>query len=412
MAYGELIKDFSRIREYMRDFYVYGFKSRSDYDSKSARSYDNERRRMDSWLGDYMRFRQDSNGKCVFMSVDSRTIEHNPLYEAFKAKSFTDNDIVFHFCVLDLLSDGYELTSSEIVEAIENRYLYIAPDYPLRDESTIRKKLLEYVNDGLLQSKKKRNTTVYFRRDNSFDRDSWRNCIAFFSECSPIGVIGSYMQSPDGKTPFRFKHHYILNALDSEILFRLMLAIKEKRRVTIDIWSRKNKEVLTHDVCPSQFYVSTQSGRQYVFVTQSDSVHPLFYRLDLIRNVEIGAEEPAFDELRGMCTEYGKHIWGVSKGENIDIEHLSMKLHVEPDERYIVQRLNREKRTGNVIQLDKKTWQFSIDVYDSMELLPWIRMFTGRIVELNCSNVAVSQAYYSDLKQMADIYGGGDDAVQ
>ena len=41
MAYSELIKDFESIRAYMRDFYVYGFKSRNEYDKKSARSYDN-----------------------------------------------------------------------------------------------------------------------------------------------------------------------------------------------------------------------------------------------------------------------------------------------------------------------------------------------------------------------------------
>ena len=28
MAYSELIKNFNKIRDYMRDFYVYGFKSR------------------------------------------------------------------------------------------------------------------------------------------------------------------------------------------------------------------------------------------------------------------------------------------------------------------------------------------------------------------------------------------------
>ena len=412
MAYSELIKDFSRIRNYMRDFYVYGFKSRNDYDSKSTRSYDNERRRMDSWLGKYMRFRQDENGKCVFISVDSRSIEHNPLYEAFRAKSFTNNDIVFHFCVLDLLSDRCELTSSEIIEAIEDRYLYIAPNYPLLDESTIRKKLKEYVDDGLLKSQKKGNRTVYSRQDDSFDKDSWRDCVAFFSEVSPIGVIGSYMQSANCTTPFRFKHHYILNALDSEILFRLILAIKEKRRVEIDMWSRKNKDVLKHDVCPSRFYISTQSGRQYILVTQSDSDHPLFYRLDLIRNVKVGGKEPAFDELSSICVEYGKHIWGVSKGENTKLENLSMKLQIKSDENFIIQRLNREKRTGTVVQLDEETWQFSIEVYDSMELLPWIRMFTGRITELYCSNEAVINAYYNDLKEMADLYGGVDNVVQ
>ena len=63
MAYNELIKNFEKIRGYMRDFYVYGFKSRGEYDRKSARSYDDERRRIESWLEEYMSFRQDANGK-------------------------------------------------------------------------------------------------------------------------------------------------------------------------------------------------------------------------------------------------------------------------------------------------------------------------------------------------------------
>ena len=71
MAYSELVKDYERIRDYMRQFYVYGFKSRDEYDAKSARSYDNERRRVESWLGDYMSFHQNPNGKSVFLSLDS-----------------------------------------------------------------------------------------------------------------------------------------------------------------------------------------------------------------------------------------------------------------------------------------------------------------------------------------------------
>lgn len=55
-SYSELIKNFEKIRNYMREFYVYGFKSRDEYNKKSARSYDDERRRMESWLGDHMSF--------------------------------------------------------------------------------------------------------------------------------------------------------------------------------------------------------------------------------------------------------------------------------------------------------------------------------------------------------------------
>lgn len=35
MAYSELIKNFEKIRVYMRDFYVYGFHTRNDFAWKS-----------------------------------------------------------------------------------------------------------------------------------------------------------------------------------------------------------------------------------------------------------------------------------------------------------------------------------------------------------------------------------------
>ena len=81
-SYSELIKNFEKIRAYMRDFYVYGFKSRDDYQSKSARSYDDERRRIESWLGGYMAFRNTTEGKNVFISVDNRSVIFNPLHNA------------------------------------------------------------------------------------------------------------------------------------------------------------------------------------------------------------------------------------------------------------------------------------------------------------------------------------------
>ena len=109
MAFNELIKSFDNIRQMMRDFYVFGFKSRADFADKSARSYDNERRRIESWLGEYMYFRQNAGGKNCFISVDSRKISHNPFYKALKAKSFTANDIMLHFFLLDILQPGENL---------------------------------------------------------------------------------------------------------------------------------------------------------------------------------------------------------------------------------------------------------------------------------------------------------------
>ncbi|MBR6542047.1 MAG: WYL domain-containing protein, partial [Anaerotignum sp.] len=154
MAYSELIKNFERIRDYMRQFYVYGFKSRTEYDQKSSRSYDNERRRIESWLGDYMSFRQDASGKNIFLSVDSRTISKNPLYNAFRAKSFTAGDITLHFFILDILIDGEKYSTKEIADILSAEYFSHFENAEEPDESTVRKKLKEYVSLGILKSEK------------------------------------------------------------------------------------------------------------------------------------------------------------------------------------------------------------------------------------------------------------------
>lgn len=54
-------KNYSDIRNFMRRFYVYGFEKRQDFTAKSSRSYDDNHRRLDSWLEDYMSFEADGD---------------------------------------------------------------------------------------------------------------------------------------------------------------------------------------------------------------------------------------------------------------------------------------------------------------------------------------------------------------
>lgn len=124
MAYNELIKNFEKIRAYMREFYIYGFKSRDGYDKKSLRSYDDEKRRIESWLSEHMSFVRTPEGKNVFISIDSRTSTHNPFYNALKAKSFTDGDITLHFIIFDILFNEYVAYSlTELISKIDEEYL-------------------------------------------------------------------------------------------------------------------------------------------------------------------------------------------------------------------------------------------------------------------------------------------------
>ena len=61
--------------------------------------------------------------------------------------------------------------------------------------------------------------------------------------------------------------------------------------------------------------------------------------------------------------------------------------------------------------MDESRWRFTADVFDALEILPWIRTFTGRITELKCSKPMVEERFHRDLELIAALYGGETDAV-
>lgn len=138
-----------------------------------------------------MRFRLTPEGKHVFLSMDSRTIRSNPLYNAFKARSFTAGDVTFHFYILDLLQNGDACTARQITDLFAEKYLSAFETDRQPDISTIRKKLKEYVALGLLQCRKQGRELLYSRSEDALALNAWADTLAFFSEADPLGVIGS-----------------------------------------------------------------------------------------------------------------------------------------------------------------------------------------------------------------------------
>ena len=415
MPYSELIKNLDSVRSYMRQFYVYGFRSRSEYTAKSARSYDNERRRIESWLGDAMAFRQDAGGKNVFISVDSRSIERNPLYAAFRAKSFTPGDITFHFYVLDLLADGEARSIREITETLDG-YLAAFPDSVCPDESSVRKKLKEYEELGLLQSEKRGRELCYRRSSDEIDLTAWEDAMRFYAEADPIGVIGDYLldRLSERKSPFGFKHHYILHAPDSDVICELLSAMGEHRAVELTVLSRKRGAERQHTVFPAKLFISTQTGRQYLLCYHYIFKKPMCFRVDTILRVKPGSVEKRREKYAGYCEKYRENLWGVSNGgKDLRLDHAELTIRVEDGEGYILDRLQREKRCGRIEVVDEHTYRFIADVYDATELLPWVRTFIGRIVAFESSNPAAQEGFWNDLDELERMYseGGDGDAV-
>ena len=390
----------------MRDFYVYGFKSRDDYTKKSARSYDDEKRRIESWLGDYMKFHQTSDGKNVFLSIDSRVSRHNPLYKAWKTKSFTDGDITLHFIVIDILSDGQELSLADIVSKVDE-YLAVFNHARVFDASTVRKKLNEYIKEGLLASRKNGKTMLY-RRTEDFEMPS-EDVLDFFSEIAPCGVIGSFLKDKTNDTAdyLSFKHHYITGAMDSEVLYMILEAISEKRNIKVEMINRKKNRVNETNVVPLRIMLGVQSGRQYMMAYAPHFKRITAYRLDNIVTVKKGDITDRFDELREKLNEMQQYMWGVATDSRSGsrMEHIEFTVKYDDYEQHIPRRLEREKRIGKLEYIDEHTCRFSADVYDASELIPWVRTFICRITDISISDKALETQFKEDLKAMYEMYG-------
>ena len=409
MAYNELIKDFKRIRTYLRDFYVYGFKIRSDFSEKSTRSYGNERRRVESWMGDYVSFSQDNRGKRVYLSVDSRQIPHNPLYRAFKAKSFTDKDILLHFCLMDLFREQGSLDLKDITSQLEESYPDSVGAFAL-DEKTVRLKVQELADMGILQKEKQGRKTIYHLMQDQVSLDGLENAIDFYSEAMPVGVVGSYLldKLERQESSFRFKHHYPMQAIDSEILLNLLEAIQRHSFVEVTVLNPTNGEVKRQNT-PIKIYVSAETGREYVASWSHTEDRFFLTRIDRIMEVKMLEENPQWEQLSKEFTEQqAPHIWGMSSrtaGGIQEMQWLEMEIVFEPNEQFILQRLKREKRCATLTRLEEGRYLVRAEVFDAYEMMPWILSFTGRIARLESSNLRVMEDYRTHLHSWEELYG-------
>ena len=421
-GYTELIKNFSVIRDYMREFYIYGYKSRDDFKTEiSGSSYDNGKRRLSSWLKGYIQTAYTSSRKRIqYISVDSREIIHNPLYNAFKAKIFTGNDIRFYFFLMDMLSGKDHLSVNEIITGMHEDYInqltkhnFKADDKWTMGVRTVEMRLNEFTEMGILiKDSESYQCTRYSMAKDPVNMRSWYDAIEFFSETNPVGVIGSYLLDREvfkNETPvFWYKHHYMLYAMESEILEVLLKGMTEKKYVEITWADKKGKEI-KNVVYRMKLYVSTQNGREYLVCRKKNRTGIIFIRIDSICTAATEKDCELTQQYEQEYQTYKPYLWGTVSGNPQKIEHVEMILHVYENETYILERLEREKRNGQICKIDEEHYKYTVDTFNAMELMPWIRTFTGRIDRLESSDTELEKKYQEDMERLYQMYFGGED---
>lgn len=94
----------SSFKNMLRDYYTYGFKDRADF-ACSLGTYNNDRKRLNDFLGDYMEWTEKkkrksatSAGKNVtFVTCDSQSMEMNPFHRVYRFCGTDRPDYLYYF---------------------------------------------------------------------------------------------------------------------------------------------------------------------------------------------------------------------------------------------------------------------------------------------------------------------------
>lgn len=402
-GYSERIKRIDSARASVRDFFIYGFRTRQDITNRSGRSYDNDRRRLESWLGDAVRWSYGPGGKRVFVSMDAGLLARNPLHQAWKSKSFTDNDIILHFFLLDLLADGQAHDASWLTNQVCQRTGL------LMDIQTVRAKLREYASMGLLDGQKNGRSLLYRRSSLEMEQlcatlpELW-DAVAFFSEVAPLGTIGSYMldRVQQEEPLIQLKHHFISGALDDDILMNALLAMSQGDWLDVVNLSQRRKERRSLYLKPLSVMISVTNGRRHLIAYDKGRKRLTSLRLDYIESAKLRERDEQEASIMPIPDSWGVSVSGGQADESFD---MVVSIDVE-HEAHVLQRLRRECwHCGRVEQVGEGHYRFSAQVSNSAEMMSWVKSYIGRIVRFTCSNQEVSALIEKDMREMAAMYG-------
>ena len=394
------ISNFDVIRKLVRNLYLEGFNNYLETENlgKSSRAFTNNLNSIRNFLDKrFISAKTNTKKKSnPIITFDTRNETENPLYALWKTSNSIASNLSFDFAIIDILEDypdginWFSLTS----DSDSNKHDNLLSKYVSKgiDKKGVKTKLEKLAEAGVIEfseDKKKIRKTNTKKIKELLSSKEVKQAIQFASETCPLGVIGSFildglsnLNSEPLNTPIHYKHHFIFNSIDYEIMFTILEAINEKCLLEIE-----SERFELRTIIPLKIFISTQTGRTYVVFWNKEEEKLFSENLELIlaaKKLEICSE---YDSYRNKLSEMEEFVWGVSFKEekSNELEHVRFVIEYpsEKEKNYIPARIKREAVTGIVKELDEYHSEFTANIIDSNEIIPWIRSFFGRITELD-----------------------------
>lgn len=389
-----LIRDYSDIRDILRDIYIFGCFSRDDFIKKgiSGRKYDNEQRRIMSYLPEKF-IKKKRVGKRVlpYCSYAMTEMPENFMAETYRNKSFTMLDFMSYFLVLAILNTNDGMSLAELLEVLPDEN-----DEVIYTKDNLRKKIDELTEKGLVISEKKGRNVVYKVVEDSlavFEDEELVDLywlLEFMKNIVPLEMPFYFLQNKlklylfaernielDDIHPFQYKSNHLFNILDNEVIMKVLRAISEKKKVLVRyLYRGDEKEEI---IIPIKIIHECTYSRQYLLYYRVNNECIRTKRIDKIVSVDIKATVEDLDLNRAYQeAEAMDNAWCVSNVGCIPDE-VKIEFYInEETELYVLERIKREGKNGTLKKVESGVYLFTIKVSDPLEMTPWIRSFGER----------------------------------
>lgn len=394
------ISSFDIIRKLVRNLYLEGFNNYLETEDlgKSSRAFINNLNSIRNFLDErFMSSKTNTKKKSnPVISFDTREETENPLFALWKTSNSIVSNLSFDFAIMDILEDypdginWFSLTS----DSDSNKHDNLLSNYVSKgiDKKSVKVKLEKLADAGIIkfaENGKKIQKADTKNIKELLSSKEVKQAIQFASETCPLGVIGSFildnlksLNSEPLNTPIHYKHHYIFNSIDYEIMYILLEAISNKNFVEIE-----SERFGLRTIVPLKIFISTQTGRTYIIFWDTIKNHYFSENLELILSAKPTEICSDYNNFKNKLSEIEPHLWGVSfKPENTtELEHVRFVIEYPTleEKRYIPARIKREAIIGNVKELDDSHSEFNADLIDSNEIIPWLCSFFGRITAID-----------------------------
>ena len=409
---NHFIKDYEKIRKVVKQWFVYGCYTKEECIKIldiSARTYDLEVERLRAYMDEDCLFvKKDKHKKEMGFSYDKFIYNENYFFPSYKMCAYKQRYMRLYLSILQILYDGkrnqkQEYTLEEILNEIDEKDNCIYDNMGQitgdvegsLDNREISRKMIDLVENGIVKETAK-NPKTYSLADNILDCFDIEELVSIYyaaelyaarNSCGAVAMFLkeqiAYYLKYHHKSKEKLEHiciyqyHFLQNILNANILYDIKVAIEQNKQISIVKYcsSKKNKGNSKITFVPYRIMTEYWYGRQYVAGINLESNAVEFVRIVRIQKVDILKADYLEEE---KYLEIIENTWCVATGSSKKKKRKLIEIDFylkEENEKEMKDMLESEKHWGEIEEIDRFHLVFRTEVYDPVELRPWIRKF-------------------------------------